>query len=275
MLTLTWGIDILFKKLPSEIRDWIWKMPFEHYASGGGDLIQSLSSSLIPLVVTCTLHWLEVSIRFAQFLVRLLEKVQFKRCSLLCQWRLGQRGLPGGPGIGGIYVWCLVLVVIFIGLGGAEVRSGVKVIIWGRDKLQREGLILVGRLDPFKHHGSVLPRATLHLNLSTLHPNSTINWIASNHVAIVFIFEAIFAYKIEKLFFIWICNTEPKYYNHKHGATHSWDTLYTKMYLKPCQRYMIKLFAKIVSGYLAVPHLSCYFLTFNYRNHTHLLHFDL
>ena len=59
--------------------------------------------------------------------MRLSEKVQFKRCSLLCQWRHEQRGLPGGPGIGGIYVWYLVLVVIFIGLGEVDMSSGVKV----------------------------------------------------------------------------------------------------------------------------------------------------
>ena len=43
-----------------------------------------------------------------------------------------QGGLPGGTGVGGNYVWCLVIVDIFMGLGeeqrGGE-RGGFKVII--------------------------------------------------------------------------------------------------------------------------------------------------
>ena len=69
----------------------------------------------------------------------LLEKVKSKRCSLVCWWRCGKpwiawrRGLLGGVGIRGNYVWCLVIVVIFMGLGGAKRWGGgrgFKIIIW-------------------------------------------------------------------------------------------------------------------------------------------------
>ena len=40
---LTWVINILIEKLTSQIGDWIWKTPSAHYASGVGDLIESLS----------------------------------------------------------------------------------------------------------------------------------------------------------------------------------------------------------------------------------------
>ena len=55
MLTLNWGINILFEKLTPEIGGWIREISFAHYASGKGDFMQSLSSFLISLVVTCTL----------------------------------------------------------------------------------------------------------------------------------------------------------------------------------------------------------------------------
>ena len=55
MLTLTWGIYILFEKLTPEIGGCICKTPFAQYASRGGDFMQSLPSLLISLVVTCTL----------------------------------------------------------------------------------------------------------------------------------------------------------------------------------------------------------------------------
>ena len=54
MLTLTWSIDILSKKLTPEIGGWILKTPFAHHVSGGGDFMQIRSSFLISLVVTCT-----------------------------------------------------------------------------------------------------------------------------------------------------------------------------------------------------------------------------
>ena len=38
-----WGIDISFEKLTPEIGFWIWKAPFAHNGSRGGDFMQSLS----------------------------------------------------------------------------------------------------------------------------------------------------------------------------------------------------------------------------------------
>ena len=88
MLILSWGTDILLEKLRPETEGWIWKQPL-HYASLRGDLIQSLSSFLISswwstrwcLDYRATLSLLNYSSH------SLLEKVQFKKCSLVCRWR--------------------------------------------------------------------------------------------------------------------------------------------------------------------------------------------
>ena len=37
-----WVIDLLFEKLTPQIGDWIWKTPFQHFASGVGDFMYSL-----------------------------------------------------------------------------------------------------------------------------------------------------------------------------------------------------------------------------------------
>ena len=46
MLTLAWGVDILFEKLTPEIGGWgggnLKKLFALHYALGGGDFMQSL-----------------------------------------------------------------------------------------------------------------------------------------------------------------------------------------------------------------------------------------
>ena len=48
-----------FETLTPEIGVWIWKAPFVHYTCGGGDFMQNLSTSLISLVVNCSLMlWL-------------------------------------------------------------------------------------------------------------------------------------------------------------------------------------------------------------------------
>ena len=46
--------DILFEKLTAQIGGCNWKIPSAHYPSGFEDFVQSLSSFLIFLVVTCT-----------------------------------------------------------------------------------------------------------------------------------------------------------------------------------------------------------------------------
>ena len=43
MLTLTWGIDILFEKLTLEIGAWNWETPFALYTSRDWDFTQNLS----------------------------------------------------------------------------------------------------------------------------------------------------------------------------------------------------------------------------------------
>ena len=73
------------------------------------------------------------------WLLRLLEKVQFKRCLLVywlrcdklvwigsIKWIAWQRGLPGGLAVEGSYVWCLAIVAKFKGLGGANRWEGVR-----------------------------------------------------------------------------------------------------------------------------------------------------
>ena len=66
-------------------------------------------------------------------MVRLLEKEQFKRCLLVVDgdltWRVSLVwGQVNRLGVGGNYVCYLVIVVIFMGYGGA--KRGFKVIVW-------------------------------------------------------------------------------------------------------------------------------------------------
>ena len=57
--------DILFGKLAGQIGVWIWKTIFPHYASRVGDFMQSQTSFLISLVVTCILmSWIWSPFRF-------------------------------------------------------------------------------------------------------------------------------------------------------------------------------------------------------------------
>ena len=67
------------------------------------------------------------------------------------------RGLPGKLGVGGNYLWCLV-IVIYMRLGRAKRlgdRGGFKVIIWGRARHKGGNQFLGGRgVDPCGHHGS-------------------------------------------------------------------------------------------------------------------------
>ena len=126
MLTLTWGTDILFDKIRPEtgginLKNSLCTMP----PSSGRDFMQSLSSFLIYLVVIRTL--------MAWLLVRLLGKIQFKRCcwcgDLTCTVSLSL-GQVNRLGVKGNYVCCPVIVVIVIGLGGAKNYGGVKVVVW-------------------------------------------------------------------------------------------------------------------------------------------------
>ena len=49
MVSLAWGIDILFANLTPEQGDDFEKHPF-HYVAGGGDFLESFSSFSISLV---------------------------------------------------------------------------------------------------------------------------------------------------------------------------------------------------------------------------------
>ena len=66
-----------------EVGSWIWKMPFAHNVSRAGDFMQSLfflnifSSGLQFFSGNIPKYWS----------LRILEKVQFKRCLLVCWWR--------------------------------------------------------------------------------------------------------------------------------------------------------------------------------------------
>ena len=71
------------------------------------------------------------------------EKVKYKRCLLMCQWRHGeliwlqskwiawQRVLPGSLGVGINYTWCLAIIVLFVRLGWTKRwgERGFKVIV--------------------------------------------------------------------------------------------------------------------------------------------------
>ena len=52
--------------------------------------------------------------------------------------------------VGGDFVCCLIIVVIFIGLGG-----DFEVTIWG-DELERHRTIFMGKVDPSRHHVKIL-----------------------------------------------------------------------------------------------------------------------
>ena len=85
---------------------------------------------------------------------------KFKSCTLVCWWRRGELVWPGDKpaekfcqgtlGVEGNYLWCLVIVVIFMWLRGAKRfrgGGGFKIIIWGtagykgRTNIYGEGLI--------------------------------------------------------------------------------------------------------------------------------------
>ena len=58
----------------------------------------------------------------------------------------------GELAVGGNFVWCLIIVVIFMGLGIAyRLRGDFKVIIWGASH-KGMGPFLWGRVDLLRHH---------------------------------------------------------------------------------------------------------------------------
>ena len=72
------------------------------------------------------------------------------------QLSLGASEQPGevsqrGLGVGGDYVWRLVMVVVFMGLGGVKwVVEGFKVMIW--EATTSEEPIFKAGVDPSRHH---------------------------------------------------------------------------------------------------------------------------
>ena len=61
-----------------------------------------------------------------------------------------------GP-VGGSFVFCLIIVVILIGLGRAYRSRDFKVMKWGGGaKPQRDGTIFMGEVDPLRHHQKIL-----------------------------------------------------------------------------------------------------------------------
>ena len=107
MCHVVWGIDISFKKLTPEIGGWIWKAPFAHNASTAGI---SCKACLFFNISSGDLLYFSDEIP-EYWSLRLSEKVQFKRCLLVCwlrcgklvwigsiKWIVWQRGLPGVTG---------------------------------------------------------------------------------------------------------------------------------------------------------------------------------
>ena len=60
-----------------------------------------------------------------------------------------------GP-VGGSFVFCLIIVVILIGLGRAYRSRDFKVMKWGGAKPQRDATIFMGEVDPLRHHQKIL-----------------------------------------------------------------------------------------------------------------------
>ena len=87
LFDLTLGIDILFEKLTQEIGSWIWKTSFARYASGVRDFMQSLSSFLIYLVVTCFLAPCHRSLPRRTGSIRKLYMVPYHNCLICETWR--------------------------------------------------------------------------------------------------------------------------------------------------------------------------------------------
>ena len=66
--------------------------------------------------------------------------------------------LPAGSSSMGNCVCCLIIVVMFIGLRRAY-RLGVRARFWSyhmADKIQRNGTIFMGAVDPSRHHVKIL-----------------------------------------------------------------------------------------------------------------------
>ena len=128
-------------------REWIWKSPYALYGSPGRNFIQSPSSCKISLMKTRTvMPWLKGSVR----LVRLLQKLQFERFSLVCQWRRWKLFWPGGQvnslEVGGNYVCWLFIVVLVMWLEGAKRWRSLKSSYGGKGASHR-GVIGEG-VDP-------------------------------------------------------------------------------------------------------------------------------
>ena len=65
-----------------------------------------------------------------------------------------------GP-VGGSFVFCLIIVVILIGLGRAYRSRDFKVMKWGGwggggGKPQRDATIFMGEVDPLRHQQKIL-----------------------------------------------------------------------------------------------------------------------
>ena len=86
---------------------------------------------------------------------------------MMCRWRRGELVVPGEKpakefslerlGVGGNYVWCLTIAVIFMELGGAKNLGGFwgfKFIIWGRASYKKEGAFVGGENSSSWHNRS-------------------------------------------------------------------------------------------------------------------------
>ena len=63
----------------------------------------------------------------------------------------GDQVCLGDLAVGGNLVFCIIIVVIFLGLGEHIGWVGLK-LSNGGDKPQRDGAIFMGELDPSRHH---------------------------------------------------------------------------------------------------------------------------
>ena len=98
---------------------------------------------------------------------------------LRAEWVVWRKGLPGGQGVGENYVCYLVIVKIFMGLGGAKKYGGGFKPLSRGQATKRGGPFLWGRVDPSRHHGNkldVVPKCLLKVVLLENFSSFKITW---------------------------------------------------------------------------------------------------
>ena len=188
----------------SPINRWRLKKPSVHYIRVVGDLMQNLSSLLISLVVTCALindyrALLDLQSSESEFLRTCRTPLHIKSCFLVWWGRDGelvwlrksiawQRGCLRWLELGGNYAWCLLTVVIFMGLEGAKRLGEVLKSWYGMEIVQKNKRwdLFHGEADRSRRH-VVISSAGIHFLHSFLELYKHIkNWRIGNAMLAIF-----------------------------------------------------------------------------------------